>query len=138
MTNLDALLTVNSLFVYKADREVYRLWDVWKIMKTRDEMVGDCEDYALTILWLICDYSETEMVRKLWSREAKLHIYKHTKNKTKHIGLQVGDKYVDNISRFWNTGESLEPYGYKHWMRIPFPLIFLKLAFSELARKFKR
>ena len=43
---------INKTWKYKYDKEQYKVSDHWKIMKEAP-YVGDCEDYSLTVLYLI-------------------------------------------------------------------------------------
>lgn len=129
MTPFDALSTVNDGFDYTADRDEFRFRDVWRIMDL-GKLEGDCEDYALTVLWLLAGKNPARMAWWLLSRRAKIHFHKHTERGTGHASLQYRDKHVDNITRRWNDGEALKRRGYKHIMALPATFVALKLLFS--------
>jgi hypothetical protein len=54
---LDPLDDLRARFVYKQDTG-----DRWAILRAaKGPLLGDCEDFALTALWLICGRSEWRM-----------------------------------------------------------------------------
>ena len=55
---IEANRKVADKFVYAKDSEQYGFMEVWKVIDTsKAAWKGDCEDYALTVLWLISDRS---------------------------------------------------------------------------------
>ena len=123
------LQEINDKFQYTTDRAMFRFFDVWRIMSP-EEMKGDCEDYALTVLWHLADKSPLKMAWWLLKRKAKIIFYKHRTRGTKHVGLQLDGVYVDNISRRWNDGCLLAARGYKKIITLPATFVALKLLVS--------
>lgn len=129
MTPEDALSAVNQGFHYVSDSDQFYFIDVWRIMDP-DRLEGDCEDYALTVLWLLAGQNPTRMAWWLLTRRAKIHFYKHKVYHIGHAGLEYQGKFVDNITRYWNDGELLKLRGYKRIIALPATFIALKLLFS--------
>jgi Bacterial transglutaminase-like cysteine proteinase BTLCP len=128
MTPDQALKYVNRRFVYQTDKEQYGFSDVWRIMKP-ENMKGDCEDFSLTVLWLLVNKKPSRMIWWLFTRKAKIHFYTH-KTQINHAGLEYGGAYVDNITREWNDGSSLAKRGYRKRFAFPFTFMVLKTLVS--------
>lgn len=129
MTPFEVVFQVNEEFEYTRDPDQYKFSDVWRIMKP-GQMQGDCEDYALTILWMLAGKKRRRMLWWLITRKAKLHFYRHEERGSFHAGLQFKDRFVDNISRRWNDGTVLEAKGYRRLFRFPLWWIGVKALIS--------
>ena len=94
-----AISFVNSKFEYTPDPKY--IFDVWKIMSSNDhgKMKGDCEDYALTVIWYACDQN---LFNFLFSTII-LGVYKVHRvtdhNGVKHVVGSYGDFYFDNWTK---------------------------------------
>lgn len=126
---------VNERFKYMTDSKQYSFKEVWRIM-SGDKMVGDCEDYSLTVLWLMAGKSVPKMLMMLLTRKARIYHYTHRTTGTGHAGLWVrGQGYVDNISKKWNDGSFLDERGYKRFpIAWPVTLIILKFVFGGMGK----
>lgn len=130
MTPAHALSIVNADFKYLSDSEEFYFRDVWKVMAP-GRMEGDCEDFSLTLLWLLADKNPFQMFWWLLTRKARLHFYKHETRGTGHVGLQFKDRYVDNITARWNDGSVLpNKHGYKRKFAMPVTFIAIKMLSS--------
>ena len=78
-----------SKWKYRLDKEQYGMADAWKIIYSEDEkgkFVGDCEDYALSILWRLSGESHLKMWWLLVTHQAGICCVGPTKWKvTKRI-----------------------------------------------------
>tara|TARA_R110002020_G_C15756666_1_gene726680 strand:- start:49 stop:447 length:399 start_codon:yes stop_codon:yes gene_type:complete len=125
-TFLDEL---NKKFIYKKDREQYSHRDAWHIMK-REPYYGDCEDYALTLLYNLKDRSILKFLFSLIIRESKI-IYCKSPRGIGHVILKYKGRYIDNIQKEWTTRGALKADGYKlsAWLYIPYQVV-IKLIFG--------
>jgi len=101
---------LNKHWEYKYDKDQYASKDHWKVM-TETPYHGDCEDYALTALWLICGKSWLVFWFKLFTFQAQLKLV-HTKNGGGHGVLRYKKKYIDNWSKKFVTKEEMEELGH--------------------------
>ena len=105
MSNALKIIELNKHFVYTPDRG-----DRWHIMK-RKPYKGDCEDYALTVLYNIKGRSIIRMFLSLIKRQSKI---KHCKvNGNGHAVLKYKGKYIDNGYKRWVKKETMQNNGYK-------------------------
>ncbi len=79
-------------FVYKSDGR----FDTWRILKTPGRVEGDCDDFAVTMLWLVSDQSMFTFWKKLLTGTASFW-YCVTAGGENHVTLKVNDQYIDNI-----------------------------------------
>lgn len=106
-------------FTYKADG-----WaDHWNI----GVLSGDCEDWALTMLWLLHGKSKTRVVKALLTGKARI-IRTVTKTGNGHAVLEYGGAYICN--RFPTWGKWRAEYKVKQ----PYTraMVALKLSFGGL------
>lgn len=119
---------LNDRFVYKRDRKEH-----WTILRNlTGPLEGDCEDYALTLLWF---ESQRSTVRALWALfrgTYKIWFCYYTPTGEGHAVLSHDGEYIDNIQKRWVS--DLGPLGYD--MRYPFPFwkVLWKLRFYMLQR----
>lgn len=122
----NAIATLNSKFVYTADKHLLR--DNWTIIKdfSSDKVYGDCEDYSLTLLWLISK-NKTEFWRKL-RYDYSLYFVK-LRSGEGHIVLYSKDRdqYIDNITKKFVNRDELIKRGYKFKFKAPLWFIWIKL-----------
>lgn len=115
-----ALSDLNNRFEYRRDRK-----ETWSIMKGRGTLRGDCEDYALTLIWMM---ERESMTRFWWSlTRGKYVIWYCTHKGNGHVVLWHDGKWIDNIRRKW-VRELPAQYDlrYPHWT----PTIALKMALN--------
>ena len=101
--NLD---TFNALFEYRSEEG-----DQWRIPKVEDKILGDCEDYALGVLYyVVCEESLLAFWYQLIFGKAKIH---YVNNNGGHAVLQVDGMYIDNWTKDWVSKKHMEAMGHK-------------------------
>jgi len=127
---------LNSTWAYKYDLDQFASKDHWRIMKEHPH-VGDCEDYALTLLWLICDKSMWKFWWKLFTFQAQIRRV-ITKNNVGHAVLRYGDAWADNWTRKFVNWEEMEALGHKKDGLHYWPLtVAIKLLIAKFSKKKK-
>ena len=102
---IEALKELNNGFVYTPDKG-----DRWRIMK-KPPYKGDCEDYALTVLYNLKGRNILRMFLSLIKRQSKI---RHCKvNGNRHAVLKYKGKYIDNGTKKWVKKKEMEANGYK-------------------------
>lgn len=98
-------------FIYNTDMNHYGYADVWKILPTEGRVLGDCEDYALTALYIL---SEKNMLKFWWNLltgRAKICFVMWPSN-VGHAVLRWDGMYLDNITRVFVTRAEMETMQY--------------------------
>lgn len=127
---------LNSAWAYKYDVDQYAVKEYWKIMK-EPPYIGDCEDYALTLLWLI---SEKSMWKFWWNLITFQAQIRRVKNGGEgHAVLRYGTKYADNWTLKFVEWEEMEKLGHKPYFWFYTPLdVAIKLLTAKLWKLIKR
>ena len=110
---------INKTWKYKYDKEQYKVSDHWKIMKEAP-YVGDCEDYSLTVLYLISKKSWIKFWLHLFTFKAKIcFVTTHTGGG--HAVLKFGKLYIDNWSKKFVSKQEMEKLGHRFhpWRFLP-------------------
>lgn len=129
MSNLQNL---NSRFQYKYDKDQYGRKEHWTIMQQDSgPLIGDCEDYSLTLLWYLEGKSMKNFWKALLSGRAEMWFCKV--NGEGHAVLKYNGKWIDNGVRQWVDG--FPNYDMKY--RYMIPLILWKLRWFFLQKTFK-
>jgi hypothetical protein len=91
------LTELKSRFSYKSDS-----LDKWVILKDKGAVRGDCEDFALTLAWLLSDRSMTKLYKRFLNKDYQI-IWVKIRNGGKHFVLYDSKRklYADNINPFW-------------------------------------
>jgi len=125
------LTNFNTLYNYKHDPDGR---DLWRVIKPVEEVYrGDCEDYALSVLYyVICQESWLKFWWLLITFEAKL-CYVTTKNGGGHAVLRYGDMYIDNWTQDWVSKAQMEMLGHQFhtWKFIP-TTVAIKMVMAKL------
>ena len=119
--------TFNSLFEYKADQG-----DQWRILKQDSDglMRGDCEDYALSVLYYVI--AEKSLFKFWWLLLTKAKIH-YVRNNGGHAVLQLDGKYIDNWTKEFVTKKHMESLGHKfHWGFYLTYQVALKMLFTKV------
>ena len=125
----DAVKKVNNFFVYKSDLENYNFYEVWDVLD--EDTPGDCEDYALTVLWYISDQSKlTFLYNLLLNPKCSIWMVKIKATGQYHAVLRYKNLYVDNITKIWFHRLDDEYYNYDWKYPIIPPIIALKFLIS--------
>jgi predicted transglutaminase-like cysteine proteinase len=109
---------MRAKFQYESDGPL----DDWDIGVT----IGDCEDYGLTILYLIYGRSRKRAIAALMRGEARM-IYTKTPRGAGHAVLYYSGHYIDNRYPSWSTE-------WRYEIRKPYSrlMIGLKLATGRI------
>lgn len=115
----DAAEWMREHFTYRHDG-----WaDKWVIGRT----MGDCEDHALTTLWLLCGKSKSRTVKALLTGKARI-IRTITKSGNGHAVLEYGGAYICNRYPRWSKWRA----EYKVKQPYTRAMVALKLSFGGL------
>ena len=128
LTRFQAVEKVNSLFVYKYDKDQYNMADYWRVLDvSSEEDEGDCEDYALTVAWLLAEESRLKFLWMLLTKKFKICFISTSGGG--HAILEYQGLYVDNWKRKWTTRDQYERDYAKYEWTFKFaynPLIVIK------------
>lgn len=93
-----AVSYVANKFKYIADKPVY-IGDTWSVLpEINNTMSGDCDDFAITVLWLACDRSRLKfLVNVLLLHRYKLYHCKTFTGEPHIVGYAQG-LWFDNFS----------------------------------------
>jgi predicted transglutaminase-like cysteine proteinase len=129
-----AIKTLNSKFKYKADP--FRWFDHWRVMvNDGDVWYGDCEDYSLTLAWLVSDQSLIKFIWNLVTFRVLLWFVK-SPNGEGHGIIKIDGLYYDNIQKKGCSKDQLKAKGYKFVFPLVFPIVALKFAISFIGGLF--
>ena len=132
----DHVKHLNETWKYLYDDDQYGS-DTWHIIK-EPPYEGDCEDYALTLLWLMSGKSMVNFWINVITMQAQLRRVR-MKRGGFHVVLKVGDLYADNWTQEFVTWEEMEEKcGHTKylWMYDPI-LVILKMVTSTLKKSSK-
>lgn len=104
----EALKLLNSKFIYKA--ETRRFGEVWQVLKGDGKWEGDCEDYSLTLVWLLSDQSWIKLLWNITTFKFLMWFVKAPSGEG-HAVIKIGDLYYDNIQRRGVTKDALKKQG---------------------------
>ena len=141
----DAIVqSFNSRWKYRYDKDQYGMTDAWKIIYTPDiegNYVGDCEDYALSILYRLCDESHIKMWWLLITHQAGICLVgRKNKWKASHAVLRYKGEYVDNWTKKFGPKSEIEKNHHFHvfhgygWAY----MTALKMLISKIVRTLKK
>ena len=122
---------INKTWKYRYDTEQYEKKDHWKVMKN-PPYEGDCEDYALTVLYLISEKSWLKFWFALFTFKAKI-CFVTTKNGGGHGVLKYGKVYIDNWSKKFVSKKEMEKLGHRFhpWRFLP-TTVAIKMLMAKL------
>jgi predicted transglutaminase-like cysteine proteinase len=132
---MTSLIKLNQRFKYKLDGK-HDSWQVLDVDKP-GELLGDCEDYALTVLFILSNHNWLTFWWNLISRKAKICYCKP--NGVGHAVLRFNGQYIDNIQQTWCTKKKLQDKNYNlHWrgygLYIPYQ-VAIKMLIGWAIRK---
>lgn len=116
---------LNARFRYKLDRP-------WRILKGDGPLVGDCEDYALTLAWMLSGRSMVRFWIDMILLRHVIWIGRTPSGETHAVLWSRGQGWIDNIQRKWVTRSDLHWKGYRLWFPAPAPLVALMLLMGRL------
>lgn len=127
MRKEETLKELNHKFIYKRDSK--RWFDDWRILHGDGKWEGDCEDYSLTLMWMLSDRS---VVKFLWNILIMKHLMWFVKspNGEGRAIVKIDGMYYDNIQKKATTKEELLKQGYKFVFPMIAPFAYIKLLLS--------
>lgn len=122
----DALLVLNSKFHYESDKKYF---DHWKILSNSTGWGGDCEDYALTLSWLISDGNIFKFLFNLIFMRHSIWFVR-LPNGDGHAAIKIGGNYYDNIQKTGVSLSHLKERKYKFIYPMLFTFVFFKMSLA--------
>ena len=126
---------------YRYDTDQYGMRDAWHIIHetTDGKWVGDCEDYALTMLWLLKDKNPRAFWWSLITGEAKICLVGPSKWKVTHAVLRYKDHYIDNWTKEFSPKSAIEDNGFTFHVFAALPHeVAIRMVIAWAWRKFKK
>jgi len=124
-------------FKYRWDTEQYKLRDAWFIMEENDKgkLEGDCEDFALTLLYKLKGESLFKFWLSLIIRESKI-CGVEMDGKICHAVLYYRGEYADNWTRKFVNKDVINANGFtfNRWMFTPIQVAF-KMLYGKIKAK---
>lgn len=133
MNIVDAVKYVGEKFVYRTDP---KLFDYWTVMEERQgQMRGDCDDFALTSIWLACDSNFFKFIINVMLLHKYRFYFSKTQTGGKHIIGYASGLYFDNWTKeALPKEEFLAKTGHKICFFFPSPMIVISLILGFLLR----
>lgn len=137
MKKESAVSQLASCYKYVYDKDQYGSRDAWYVMLPKapldHDYRGDCEDFSLTLLFHISDYSWKEFWWSLLTRKAKI-CYCEVRGEG-HAVLRYEGMYADNIQLKFVERKELEEKGYifSRWLFIPYQ-VGIKLLYGSFLK----
>lgn len=126
---------LNQTWKYLYDTDQYGSLDHWTIMK-EPPYEGDCEDYALTLLWLMSGKSMVHFWFNIITMKVQLRrVITDNGKGVGHVVLKIGNLYIDNWTKRFVSWEEMDKLGHKKclWMYDPI-LVILKMSISTVKK----
>lgn len=95
--------------------------DRWDVMRGENALLGDCDDYAITLAYYLTGRTWLGLLRAIWRRDVEFW-YCFTSDGEPHMLLKHNDMWIDNIYREWVHAP---PHELR--FRAPFPLVVAKM-----------
>lgn len=121
---------LNARFVYKPEAA-----NKWRILKDLGQVWGDCEDYALTLIWL----AEGKSMLRFW---LALLTFKYclwrckSPNGVGHVVLWArGHGWTDNMLKIFVSGDEMETRGYTQFIPYPSPIVAAKFLLLPILNR---
>jgi len=103
---------------YRYDKDQYGMADAWKVIYRESDngkFVGDCEDYALSILYRLCGESHLKMWLMLITHRAGICLVGPNKRQVSHAVLKYKGEYIDNWTCKFGSKDKIEKNHTFHW-----------------------
>ena len=126
---------LNQTWKYLYDTDQYGSRDYWTIMK-EPPYEGDCEDYALTLLWLMSGKSMVHFWFNIITMKVQLRrVITDNGKGGGHVVLKIGNLYIDNWTKRFVSWEEMDKLGHKKylWMYDPMSVI-LKMSVATVKK----
>lgn len=108
--SIDAIADLNSRYTWTQKGTIGASWRIMK--DTVGPLEGDCEDYALTVLWLLCERSGLRFWKMLLKGDAKLYVALTQPGNllSAHAMLWVkGKGWIESTHRTWSAAAPYKP-----------------------------
>ena len=118
---------VGGKYIYKNDPGILK--DAWFVMRNQPNgfYYGDCEDFSLTVFWIMCNASLLAFVKHLLIGTYRLHFVTSNGNEGHCVGEFMG-LYFDNWTKQALTrDEFLQRTGHSYRKRFSPPVVLCKL-----------
>jgi hypothetical protein len=134
----ETLFKINQSFVYTADPKSW-FTDYWFAMPEKNgEMRGDCDDYSITALWLICGGFWSFLWNVIILHRYRLHRVK-TLTGEYHIVAEVNRLWFDNWAKGpYERKEFFAKTGHTFLMTYISPTIILFMISGWILKKTRR
>lgn len=133
MTPQDAVKYVSERFHYRRDP---KLLDYWFVMKEREgKMIGDCDDFAVTSIWKICNENLLTFIWNVFIIHRYRIYFGRTPTGEKHAIGYANGLWFDNWSReALSKDEFLKRTNHKIYFFFPSPLMIWALFLGLFVR----
>lgn len=121
-----ALADLHGRFVYRRDTN----GDDWRLLVRPGRVYGDCEDFALTLLWLLCGRSVPRMFLSILTFRAMIWICTAPSGEL-HAILRYKGWWADNTMPDWYRTKDM-PHRLK-WPT-PWSVILAKMLWGSIRR----
>jgi hypothetical protein len=100
MDNRNVVREFSRKFVWNPDRKMFGKEDCWSILEPDETGLykGDCEDFALTCMFLIENKNISSLAHKLFITKQFKLFRCNTINGESHIVGSIGNQWFDNFS----------------------------------------
>ena len=133
--------TVGRKFLFTPDKKImFGLIDYWMVMKEQnDTLSGDCDDFAMTVLWERCDRDLLSFIVNVVILHRFRMYFAMTKTGERHIIGYADGIYFDNWTRVaFPRKEFLDKTEHKIWFFFPSPLMVIPMIVGLFMRSVKR
>lgn len=133
MKTIDAVKYVADRFIFRSDP---KFLDYWSVMKEVDgKMHGDCDDFALTSIWKICDESLFKFILNVIILHRYRFYFAYTPHGERHVVGYAEGMYFDNWSRYpWPKEDFVRITKHKIYFFFPGPTIIFPMLLGLFIR----
>jgi hypothetical protein len=127
-----AVSLVSSGFVYRKDNKCW-LGDTWNILQAPKVSYGDCDDFSLTCLWLICDRSPWKFLWYVLILHKYRLYFSVTEDRQRHVVGYANGYWFDNYTKEpCYKNEFLQRTKHKVWFFYPSPFVLYFMLLGKL------
>ena len=117
------LTEFNRRFVWRKDGRL----DTWRVLKGEGALYGDCDDYAMTALWITAGSSRRAWWWLVTFQAVPWWVWAETSGEL-HLALWVrGKGWIDNIKPEWKP-----TCGHRRIAPVLSPIVAFKLLLGKL------
>ena len=119
------LLGLRFSFLYRPDGPI----DSWRILKGPGKLLGDCDDFAVTLLWRLSNRSLLQFWWNILTLRGVIWMCKSERGRL-HVCLKYRGQWADNIYPMWSPSPR-----FKLIFPMIAPWVALKLAIGRFTRR---